>query len=299
MKKYFSLLLIMAIICASVCVSQATTNSYVDSKSKLDNSQAVTALQNSLNKENYKIVNEMIEDGLVEIDNINQNLMIAEINSTNTTSSTADGIHVATRKSASNSYKEIQTMFVLGSNIGAATGSAVYFMHYLGDGNLNVDSGIYYSEGSFRIFNYGTINASNGWDNSGTISVSAGDTVYVNSKLSGNQIITTVKKNGTTVGTLTDTLTKTYSGVGVCREFNIASHAAINNTNTYFSWSEAQSSMTTTGNVLKQMSSSNSSLQSVYYDNENADHSNIGYNITSTSSGGYIYDEAWCRCNYY
>ena len=212
---------------------------------------------------------------------------------------TADGVHVATRKSNSNSYNEIQTMFTLGSNINAASGAAVYFMHYLGKGSLSVDSGIYYQGGSFYIFNYGTIACSNNWHSEGGLNISPGDTVYVNSKLTSTKIITSVIKNGTTVATLTDTLTASHSGVGVVREFNIAAHNTINNTNSYFSWSEAQSSMTTTGNVLLKMSSSNSKLEPLYYDVKGLDRSAIGYGRNSYASGGYIYDEAWCRCNYY
>ncbi|MBR6014802.1 MAG: hypothetical protein IK059_01845 [Firmicutes bacterium] len=105
-------------------------------------------------------------------------------------------------------------------------------------------------------------------------------------------------KNGRSVATLTDTLKAAASGAGVAREFNIASHNPINSTATYFSWSEAQSSMTTTSNELKQMDASNSKLDSVYYDKPSANHSSIGFGRDAYSSGGFIYDKAWCRYNY-
>jgi len=296
MKKYLSLFLIAAMVLTSFSVAFAESDAENAYDTEQAHALAVEAMKSSLDQENARIAQEMVEEGLVDADSITDVVNAAEMRAIQPT---ADGIHVATRKTNTNSYKEIQTMFTLGSNIGAVNGAAVYFMHYLGNGNLNVDSGIYYSAGAFRVFHYGSISAAGSWNNSNTISVSAGDTVYVNSKLSGNQIITDVIKNGSTIATLTDTLTQTYSGVGVCREFNIASQYLINNTNTYFSWSEAQSSMTTTGNVLKQMSTSNSTLQGVYYDNTSANHSNIGYNRTTTSSGGFVYDKAWCRCNFY
>ena len=213
-----------------------------------------------------------------------------------------NGVHIASRRSQGSNYNEIQTKFELGANIGAEDSTAVYFMHYLGGSNVSVDSGIFYGAGSFHIFHYGSIKATNNWDDYGNLNIEPGDVVYVNTKLEGQTITTSVKKNGKQIATLTNNLSKKYSGKGVqvVREFNIAGHKPINNTNTYFSWSNAQSSMVTTGNVLKQMSASNSYLEPIRFENgsEAEYYNHLGYGRDAYSSNGYIYDKAWCRCNY-
>ncbi|MBQ7605071.1 MAG: hypothetical protein IJU59_01140 [Firmicutes bacterium] len=288
---------ILMAIFVGVFVFASITTVFAEAKeveySKVQSEQlAKDAMMNSLNKENFRLTQEIVgKDTVATKGDIGESLKAA---------SNGDGIHVATRRSKSSNYKEIQTMFKLGINIGTDIGASVYFMHYFGNGTISVDSGIYYTAGRFSIFHYGTINAAGGWnDNNGaSIGIYAGDTVYVNSKISGRQITTTVMKNGRTVATLTDTLKAAASGAGVAREFNIASHNPINSTATYFSWSEAQSSMTTTSNELKQMDASNSKLDSVYYDKPSANHSSIGFGRDAYSSGGFIYDKAWCRCNY-
>ena len=232
MKKIVMFLLTFVLIISMSSVSLANNgeSGSATNTELQESNMAKEALMLSLDRENLRLANEFSEN---EVSDLPYSSAVGSINS----NATADGVHVATRKSNSNSYNEIQTMFTLGSNINAASGAAVYFMHYLGKGSLSVDSGIYYQGGSFYIFNYGTIACSNNWHSEGGLNISPGDTVYVNSKLTSTKIITSVIKNGTTVATLTDTLTASHSGVGVVREFNIAAHNTINNTNSYFSWS--------------------------------------------------------------
>ena len=151
MKKYLSGIMVVAMVLISFSIAFAESSAENEYNAEQTNELAVAAMMSSLDQENARIAQEMVEEGLIDSEDITIVTAADEIGATR---ATADGIHVATRKSKTNSYKEIQTMFTLGSNIGAANGAAVYFMHYLGNGNLNVDSGIYYSAGSFHIFHY-------------------------------------------------------------------------------------------------------------------------------------------------
>ncbi len=191
----------------------------------------------------------------------------------------------------------------MGDNINATDGAAVYFMHYFGGHGLNLDSGIFYKHNHFSIFNSGDIidpKDNDHWDDDPLPDVYPGDIVYVNTKVTSTHMITTVKKNGDVIGTLVDPLVKTIGTprFNIAREFNIASTNPISNTDNYFSWSDAQSTLTTTSNNLVQMSANNSWLGEIKYDITEPDADHIGCVRESYSSGGYIYDRVWCRCNF-
>ena len=109
----------------------------------------------------------------------------------------------------------------------------------------------------------------------------------------------------TILGTWTNNLTtaaaaSANSGAMVCREMNVARHGPIDNTATFFSWTEAESSMVRINDTLYKMSSSNSSLDAIKYDQQGTfTYNHCNCNRTYYSSNGYIKDRAWCRCNFY
>ncbi len=218
--------------------------------------------------------------------------------------SNADGIHVATRMTSSKKYKEIHTIFDLGSNIGTTNDTAVYFMHYFG-ASKGVDAGIYYQNGSFYMFSYGKeLLHSDNWNSAILNGVYAGDKIEVNTRVVNNKLRVTVSKNGQVKGILDSNIKSKLrnailNGTRVGREFNIAGHNGINNKDVYFSWSNAESSMVTKNNTLLAMKSNNTYLKPIYYDKPYYNHSNIGKDRDATTQGNFIYDEAWCRCNFY
>ena len=214
-----------------------------------------------------------------------------------------DGIYVASRVTKAN-YREIQTMFSLGSNINAAYNTSVYFMNNFNDdsGNLIIDTGILLAGGAYAVYHSGTINNNGSSWHSGSspLNISAGDTVYINSKIQNNKIITDVYSNGVLKGTLTTPVSegaKNINTAKVKREFNIAGNGNIDNKDTYFSWSSAQSTVTTISNQSYKVTSSNSTLQPIKFVQPSWNHSHVGKGRTSYTSGGFIYDRAWCRCN--
>lgn len=275
--------------------------------------KTTTSFEGKTAAEIHELTIEVLKNSMM-YENVRMHCMLAggdlgtlphEIGAILSARSSSYGIHVATRYAYGNNYREIQTRFEMGDNINATTGSAIYFMNYLEGHGINIDSGIYCdSSGDFYVFNYGGIidlEDGDNWDDTILPNVSPGDILYVNSKIASSQMITTVKKNGVLIGTQVNNLTKNVSTprFKVAREFNIASVNPISNTNNYFNWSNAQSSLVTTGNTLRQMNSSNSWLRGPYYDiPEELNDWHIGYGRQSYSSSGYIYDNVWCRCNF-
>lgn len=85
---------------------------------------------------------------------------------------------------------------------------------------------------------------------------------------------------------------KNINTAKVKREFNIAGNGNIDNKDTYFSWSSAQSTVTTISNQSYKVTSSNSTLQPIKFVQPSWNHSHVGKGRTSYTSGGFIYDRA-------
>lgn len=220
--------------------------------------------------------------------------------------SKADGIHVLSRRSNAKNYKDAVSIVTLGTNIGASANAYPYFMHSFID-YYPIDSGIYYKNNAWHVYASGThsINETDNWIDKEVTGIKAGDTVEICSRLSGNDFLTEVKKNGRVKASLTAKLKpgvatslKTYGSTAV-REMNIAAHGLINGEVAFFSWSTFnQSTFTNVSNQSIKVTESNSKLLAPYYDVPEYSHNGVGkgQGVPSTSNG-YVVDTGWCRCN--
>ena len=301
MKKLLSLLLVAIMAMSSLAVSYAENmedgSNYSISATQSENDEAANdirqAIMNAQIQDRERFGDSWKPDGYVENREV-----------------TSDGIHVATRRSNSYYYKEITTKFTLGSTLGTVSNSTVYFMHYLYRGNLSVDGGIYFRGQDFYIYHFGSIDVPGKWSENPTpLNLSPGDTVFVTTTIGNGKITTKAyvyySDTPTILGSWTNNLTtaaatSANNGAQVCREMNVARHAPIDNTATFFSWTEAESSMVRTNDTLYKMSSSNSVLDDIAYDKEGiCTYTHCNCNRTYYTSNGYIMDRAWCRCNFY
>jgi hypothetical protein len=219
-----------------------------------------------------------------------------------------DGIHVATRRTTAKNIKDIVSIVELGATIGATTNTYPYFMHCFTQ-NGAIDAGILFKNNVWLLYSYGTINETNSWKDQQCSGFSAGDTVQISTRVSetANQLIVEAKKVGSSTNNiLTVNLTSAKasslrnSGSEVARELNIASHLGnINNEAAFFSWSKfKESSVTNISNTTVKMTTSNSSLDAVYFDILGLSRPNVGYGRDNpTTVNGYVVDRAWCRCN--